>query len=131
MAHTTAPAITSADATAGASWASTTSMLRVVRPEARDGHQPGPVLAPAVGPGQPQPHSQRALDQVRGFGQADPGLTFVGGGHQHRQDLVFVVAPERPGVARQRPPVPSLQACLISHASTPNGFRGISLPPSS
>ena len=50
-----------------------------------------------------------AEDQERvGLGEANPFLFFAGGGHQHAEDLVFVLAPEFPRIAGQQPTITTL-----------------------
>jgi hypothetical protein len=38
-------------------------------------------------------------------------LTIAGAGHQYREDLLLVLAPERPRVADQQPPIASMIQC--------------------
>jgi hypothetical protein len=66
-----------------------------------------------------QPHPERTADQVRRLGGPDPLLALLGGGQQHRHDLVLGVAPERPRIPCQQPPVPALQPVLPVHAMPP------------
>jgi hypothetical protein len=63
-------------------------------------------------------------NQIGDLSQSGPLLTLVGAGHQHREDLVLVLTSERTGVAGQQPQVASLEACGVSHVSSPMaGFK--------
>ena len=56
-----------------------------------------------------QAYPDRVFDQIDGLSRPGPLLIGASAGHQHREDLLLVLGPEGPGVARQQPPVASLK----------------------
>ena len=72
-------------------------------------HEPDAVEHGARRAGQPHPHPHGTAKQVSRLGQTGSPLALSGGGQQDRQDLFFVVFPERPGVAGDEPPVAALK----------------------
>ncbi len=74
--------------------------------------------------GKPQTHPERVFNQIGCLSQPGPLLTLVGAGHQHREDLLLVLAPEGTRVAGQQLPVASLEVCGVIHVTVPAaGFR--------
>ncbi len=64
------------------------------------------------------------LDQIGGLSRPGPLVTLVGAGHQHREDLLLMLEPERTRVAGQQPAVASLKAREVTHLATPAaGFK--------
>src|SRR6516165_1112528 len=60
--------------------------------------------------------SHRPL-RIRSADSARAALAGPGPGHQHREDLLPVFSPERPGIPGQQSPVGPLEVFLIGHVA--------------
>lgn len=81
----------------------------------------GNVLSLIMIPPRESPRRIQSAYLIRfcGLYQPGPPLTLAGAGHQYREDLLLVLAPEDTRAAGQQLPVASLQVCGITHVTTP------------